>query len=155
MKHFTYKLMLAVFFFTAMTLQTATAKHVAKPHIYMFGFAASFNDTIVYFTDVQDVENAWVETRNGFLLGREMYSYQLRDFLKTQKQMPYRTCIVLYHKNRAKLEKKFLKLKRLYTQSRDKQQHFDVRYLEAGEFRFTPVDMSPDNESSQSSETKE
>jgi hypothetical protein len=155
MKHFTYKLMLAVLFFTAMTFQTATAKHVAKPHLYMFGLAASFNDTIVYFTDVQDVEKAWVETRNGFLLGRDMYSSQLRDYLKTQKQMPQRTCIVFYHKNRSKLEKKFLKMKRLYTQSRDKQQHFDVRFLETREFRFTPVDMSPNEESAQSSATKE
>ena len=32
--------------------------------VYMFGFAASFNDSTVYFTDVQQLEGAWCMRRS-------------------------------------------------------------------------------------------
>ena len=92
-----------------------SAKKTVVPRIYMFGFAASFNDTIVHFTSVQAVDSAWMDMKSKFLLGRDNYSYQLRDFLSEQEQMPNRTCIVVYGLKREKVEKKLLKLRHLYT----------------------------------------
>jgi len=120
---------------------TASAKKEVTPRMYMFGFAASFNDTIVHFTDIQAVDSVWTDSKTNFLLGRENYSYQLRDYLANQ-QMPHRTCIVVFNKDRKKLEKKFLKLRRLYTQPKKGQRHFDIRYIEAKDMKFHAVDMS-------------
>ena len=38
----------------AATATTVEAKHVKTSHMYMFGFAASFVDSTLYLTDVQD-----------------------------------------------------------------------------------------------------
>lgn len=118
-----------------------SAKKVQVPKMYIFGFAASFNDTIVHFTNVQELDSAWIENKGKFLQTRELYAYQLRDFLANKKQMPRRTCIVVAHKNRKKVEKKYLKFKRLYTQSKDHKEHYDVRYIEDQEFHFKTIDL--------------
>jgi len=120
---------------------TAPAKIIQVPRIYAFGFAASFNDTIVHFTDVHEIDNAWIDNKTNFLLGRENYSAQLRNYLSTSG-MPHRTCIIVSSQSRADVEKQYLKFKRKYTTSKDGLIHFDVRYLTPAEFRFTAVDMS-------------
>ena len=33
------------------------AQNVKVPHAYMFGFVASFNDSTVYFTNIQKVDS--------------------------------------------------------------------------------------------------
>ena len=123
-----------------MSLQTS-AKKVQVPKMYIFGFAASFNDTIVHFTNVQEIDSAWIEKKNDFLQTRELYSYQLRDFLANKKEMPRRTCIVYANKNRKKVEKKFLKFKKLYTQSKNQKLQYDLRYLEDKEFHFKAINL--------------
>ena len=133
---------MATLFLAMSTFGTTMAKEVMVPKMYMFAFAASFTDTIVYFTNVMEVDSVWVQSKSKFLIGRENYSRQFRDFLSEKKQMPHRTCIVVYHKNRKKLEKKYLKMKRLYTKSKDGLQHFDVRYLDYNEFAFKPIDIN-------------
>ena len=114
---------------------TISARKVTIPKMYIYGMAASFNDSIVYFTNVR------VEKGHKELDVRHLYSQQLRNYLMTQGQAN-RTCIVVAHKNRSKLEKKFLKMKKLYTQSKDGKIHFDVRYLNDQDFLFTTIDMS-------------
>jgi hypothetical protein len=40
-----------------MTVATAShAKQVLEPHVYMFGFSGSFTDSLIYMTDIQDVQ---------------------------------------------------------------------------------------------------
>ena len=126
-----------------------SAKKTVVPRIYMFGFAASFNDTIVHFTDVQAVDNAWMDTKSKFLLGRDNYTYQLREYLTEQQQLPNRTCIVIFGEKRDQVEKKLLKLRTLYTTPKNKkkkrnkaQSGFDVRYIDQNQFKFQTVDMS-------------
>jgi hypothetical protein len=128
------------------------AKNGVEPKMYMFGFAASFNDTIVHFTDVQEVDSAWMNNRNGFLLGREFYSGQLRDYLRNQQQMTARTCLIMFSKSRSKAEKKLVKLRKLYTNSKDGKKHFDVRYLSESDFHFKAVNMDPNNEENENDE---
>jgi hypothetical protein len=143
MKHLTYKLLAALVLATVLTNIPSSAKRMVTDKMYVFGFAASFNDTIVYFTDVQEVDSPWIETKYNFLLGRELYSMQLRDFLRNNKQLPFRTCVVIYDKNRTKAEKKYVKMKRHYGQMKDDGHPlYDIRFLEEGEFRFKSVDMS-------------
>ena len=73
---------------------SASAKNDAKT-AYIFGFASSFNDSTVYFTDVQKVDSAYFTRKSKFLVSRENYSYQLRDYLE-QQGAGKRTCIVMF-----------------------------------------------------------
>lgn len=127
---------------TGACLTTANARKQPVPHMYMFGLAASFTDTIVHFTAIQELDSVWIESKNDFLQERDSYSSQLREYLNQKQQMPHRTCIVFYSQKRAKLEKKFQKIMRLYTQSKDGLKHFDVRHIDPQQFHFTTIDLS-------------
>ena len=143
MKHRLYTLLTAMACMAVLGIATtASAKKVAVSKMYMFGFAASFTDSIVHFTNIQEVDSVWIESKNKFMLSREEFSYQLRDYLANQQQMPHRTCIVVYNQNKAKLEKKYAKMLKLYTNPKKGAQRFDVRRLEDGVFRFHAIDMS-------------
>jgi len=149
-------MMLAVLFIASAHSMSLTAKNITVPKMYMFGFAASFNDSIVHFTEIQTIDSVWIDQKTHFLAGRENYSYQLRDFLADKLQMPHRTCVVVYNQDRLKLEKEYLKMKRIYTTGKKKvkkkdqdkvQSHNDLRLLPSADFKFQLVDMSgPTNE---------
>lgn len=111
-----------------------TAKNKTVQKVYLYGFSASFRDSVVYFTDIQELENVSVAERTGFLYGRDSYSNQLRDYL-AEKGQPFRTCIVSFAYDRKQIEKKYLKLKSKYT----KKGSFDIRYLKTDEFKFNRV----------------
>ena len=107
----------------------------------MFGFAASFNDTIVHFTEIQPMDSAWFDNKSQLLLGRGQYSYMLRNYLDEQG-MPHRTCIVLYDKNLNKLQKRYVKMKKLYTGNKKHQTHNDIRTIMPSDFQFKPISRS-------------
>ena len=135
LKYILFSLLIAVAIPTEMQ-----AKRMKVPKMYMFGFSASFQDSIVYMTDVQEVEGAWYDTKTKFLMGRQHYSYQLKDFLANNMQRPNRVCVVMYALTRKEAEKKFIKLRKEYTiKAKGK---YDVRYLTTADFHFQPVDMS-------------
>jgi hypothetical protein len=144
----------AAFILASMLPATVSAKGVIKPKMYMFGFAASFNDTIVHFTDVQAVDSVWVNDKNGFLLGREHYSNMLREYLNNN-QMPNRTCIVIYDTSSSKLQKKYLKMKKLYVGNKKVKNRNDIRMIPVSDFRFSSVDMSSSVEEETAAPPKE
>ncbi|MBR4920704.1 MAG: hypothetical protein IKZ62_05245 [Prevotella sp.] len=116
------------------------AKRVMKPIMYMFGFSASFQDSIIYMTDVQEVKNVWYDSKDKFLLGREHYSSQMKNYLENSKQKFNRVCVVMFAETRKEAEKLFIKMRKEYTvKAKGK---YDVRYLTTDEFKFEPVDMS-------------
>lgn len=125
---------------TALSVTNLTAKTVTVPKMYMFGFAASFNDSIVHLTEIVEVEKAYIESKNNFLLERHNYSAQLRNYLANQQDMPGRTCVVVSDTKRSKLEKKYMKLKRLYTDKRNSKP-IDLRVISAADFRFNRVEI--------------
>ena len=141
-KYFT----IAAIVMAAMLSVKAPAKGVVTPKMYMFGFAASFNDTIVHFTDIQTVDSVWTDSKSDFLLGRQHYSSLLKNYL-TKEQMPYRTCIVFYDKNLNKLRKKYVKMRKLYSDSGKKgRNRNDIRDIASADFKFTTINMSADTE---------
>ena len=129
----------------------AMAKNVKVPHVYIFGFSASFQDSTVYMTEIQDLQGAWMDKKTKFLLGRDNYSYQLSNHFNEQGQ-PNRVCMVFFSTSKSKAEKKYLKMKKKYTAvpkqtNKSKKQGaetapYDLRYITLQEFRFEPVDMS-------------
>ena len=93
---------------------SANAKGYQPAKLYMFGFAASFNDSTVFFTDIQEV-NAYVKNdRNHFLADRSVYSYQLCSYLQTTGRSLHPTCVTMYATTRKEAEKKYARLKKKY-----------------------------------------
>lgn len=116
---------------------TAQAKDIQKT-IYVFGFAASFNDSTVYFTNIQQVDGAWVKDRTHFLVNRDDYSYQFRNFLNSIGEHN-RTCVTIYDDNQASLEKKLQKMKAKYTTSKKARGRYLVRNLDNSAFTYEAV----------------
>lgn len=139
---------LTKYLIAAALIMAATSPATAKKSkediekIYMFGFAASFNDTIVHFTEIQPLDSAWLAPKTKFLQGRDQYSQQLRRYL-TQQNKPYRTCVIFYDKKLERLQKKFLKMRKLYTSGKkEAQSNNDVRTIPAADFKFEIINMS-------------
>ncbi len=98
--------------------------------VYAFGLAASFNDTVVYCTEIQVLDSVRLD-RNGFLPMRELYSYQLKDFISYQLHKPDYTCMIYFSENRDKLLKEAGKLKKNYEKA-----EVNVQTIEAASFQF-------------------
>lgn len=126
---------IAVALMMATTL-TLSAKTEQKA-IYMFGLSASFNDSTVYFTPIQQVDSAYINPKSGFLTGRAEYSNQLRYYMRG-RGVANPTCVTFFSSDRKKIEKKYIKVKEKYTGKKAKKQYF-VRQLENTDFSFEAV----------------
>lgn len=102
--------------------------------VYMFGFSASFSDSLVYITDIQDVDSAIIEPKTEFLVNRSAYGNQLQFFLTEKMNRPNTTCVVFFHKKKDELQKKYNKILKRYKNSNQT----IVKTLSRDEFRFTP-----------------
>ena len=122
----------------AVTMLTigASAKIEKSDQMYMYGFSASFKDSVIYVTDIQNVRGAYIDTKTKFLVERDEYSRQLKDYLADKQQQPGRVCMVFFYTKKSKAEKQFLKLMKKY------QKGYEVRHLNATEFKFEAIDMS-------------
>lgn len=131
----------------------ATAKPVKMAHLYMFGFSASFQDSVVYMTDVQDVAGAWMDNKSKFLISRDNYSYQLKHYLEGIGEKN-RVCMVFFAKSKSKAERQYLKLRKQYLgQGKNKKKKkkngkgnapaiYDIKYISSQDFRFEPVEIA-------------
>ena len=99
------------------------AKKEDAKDIYILGVSMAFPDSVVYFTEIQCIEDVVLE--KGFLPNRHLYSYELKDYMSFAKGMPGRTSFVFFSDKRAKLEKKEQKIKKKLIEREEK----TVRYL--------------------------
>ena len=86
---------------------------------YLFGFVANFTDSVVYFTDIQEIDNVTILKKTKFLKDRD------------------RTCIVSFGLTRKEAEKKYVKMRNLYTEKNAGR--YDVRYLSENDFKFQAI----------------
>lgn len=106
-----------------------------KTPLFVYGFATSFNDSTVYFTEIQLMDGTWVDSKTGFLYSRENYSYQLRESLKA-RGLKNPTCVTVYGKTRKDVEKKYSSMKKRYAANG----RYNVQYLTANDFSFEPIE---------------
>ena len=107
-----------ILFAMALVLTMCSAFSLKKDHskpVYAFGISASFTDTVVYFTDIQILDSAKV-SKEGFLSHRELYSYQLKNYLEDNQLQQNSTCMIyfclLYTSDAAEATKILSKYKR-------------------------------------------
>ncbi len=133
--------MLAVAFGIALLCgtQDADAKNKMVPKVYAFGVSTSFNDSTVYITDIQELDSAWIDSKTGFLLNREDYSYQMNNYFDTLGEK-HRTCVIFCELKKKDLDSKFERIKKRYMGK----ENYNVKYLADKDFHFTVI--QPDTE---------
>ena len=110
--------------------------------VYLFGAAASFNDSIVYFTEIQIIDSAWIDDKGVLLVRRADYSNQLRDYLVGRGENN-RTCLVSFSLKEKDILKKYQKMKKMFSGSKKNPKKFDIREIDDDEFKFLAVSPDP------------
>ena len=128
------KLIAFVLFTMALCSMHVQGKDRCTP-IYIFGFSASFIDSVVYITEIQIIDSAWVESKTDFLVKRANYTNQLNNYL-ARKGMSTRTCFVTYATSEKDILKKMAKLRKKLNGSKKHPKHFDIRLIDEDEFKF-------------------
>ena len=125
------KSLLILFLAVTALCSTANAKGDKDEVVYMFGASISFSDSVVYFTEIMPVEGATLDEKTKFLLHRQYYAYELKDYMNFQENKPGRTSMIYFSTKRQKLVKTEAKLKKKLVE-KDKK---TVRYL-GDKFKF-------------------
>lgn len=89
------------------------AKEPKMKRLYMFGFAASFTDSVAYQTEIQRIDSAWID-EHKFLVDRSLYSLQLQYHLEGVEKKRNTTCTVFFNTNLRRLERKWRRVHRRY-----------------------------------------
>ena len=104
-------------------------KNVESVPVYIWGVSMSFSDSTVYFTEIQELDS--VVLVNDALPHLQYYSYELKDYMSFEENMPGRISVIYFNEKRSKLEKKELKVKKHLIEKEGK----IVRYL-GDKFKF-------------------
>ena len=124
-----------ILFAIALVFTMCSAFSLKKDHskpVYAFGISASFTDTVVYFTEIQILDSVSL-SKEGFLAHRELYSYQLKNYLEDNLLQQNSTCMIYFSENKKKLEKEATKILNKYK----KNNRMTVSRIDSDKFRFT------------------
>ena len=103
-----------------------------KKTIYMFGLSCDYNDSIMYITEIQKIEPAYIESKTGFLYDRTIYAQQLQIFIEEALGKPQTTCVVFFGYDAKKVEKKQA---RVIRKAKGKEK-LEIMPLVPGAFKF-------------------
>lgn len=94
-------------------------KNDEPKRIYLYGVSIDFNDSTVYITDMQHLDDI-VVNKDGSLLNYANYSLQLKLYLEGTLGETNQTCAVIYSDDKKKLEKRFVKMRKKYQADKSK-----------------------------------
>ncbi len=117
-------------------LVSSAFKSKSNDKVYIAGVAASFSDSIVYFTEVQVVDSVVLD-KNGFLPGRSQYSAQLKSYIEDHESLPNRVPIIYFSDKKEKLDKQMKKIKDKYIKGKKSY----IRELKSDVFKFTKASV--------------
>ncbi len=104
----------------------------ADKSVYAFGVAASFLDTLVYYTDVQVLDSVKLNSQ-GVLPHQELYSFQLKNYVEGAYNKQNRTCMIYYKESKKKIDKEMTKVLAKYKKSKSN----SLIHIDPKEFKFT------------------
>lgn len=107
-----------LFIFFALCLSVAVQAKTSKVEtttLYMYALSTSFKDSVVYMTDIQKVDGAYLLPK-GFLGGMTEYVSQLNSHFAAKGFVDgtKRTNVVFFKTTRQKAEKAYMKLRKRY-----------------------------------------
>lgn len=124
-----------LFVLLGVALSAHAEKKPKMQTVYVFGFSASFTDSVAFLTDVMRLDSA-VILPNGFLADRSLYSLQLENFVLENYRVQNSTNAVFFSTNKKTMDKKYNKVNHMYQRS----ENLALIFVGEDEFRFTPVD---------------
>lgn len=108
----------------------AKGKKKNKP-VYAFGLSVAFTDSIAYYTSIQKLDSVVLDA-DKMLPGRDQYSYQLKDYLESGKNLKDRTCIIYFNENPKKLVKEYNRVLNI-----QKKKNIILKEIPSAEFKYT------------------
>lgn len=130
---------LAALLFTVCTAFSFPFFKTPSNKVYGFGVAASFKDTVVYITEIQELDSAVIDSK-GFLKGRPAYSLQLKTFMEESMKQEHQTCMIFFDRDIAKLKKAEEKLRKVYK----KDKSVVIENIASAKFHFTKPEITED-----------
>lgn len=109
------------------------ASYAQKP-IYGFAYTTSLKDSVVYLSALQTIPEAQVG-KYDFLNFRADYGKQFSTYIQQSYGLPYVTTVVYFDKSRSKLEKRYLRVRRV-AKYEQRKQIVEVNY---SDFKFGPI----------------
>lgn len=82
--------------------------------VYIFGVSRQLTDSVVYVTNISEVDSIDLEKKTHFLPYRSEFSLQLKVYMEGTLRLTRQTTCVFYSTNRKKLSKKLYKIKKRY-----------------------------------------
>ena len=116
----------------------ASAKGVGSTSVYIFGMSFSFNDSTVYFTEIQKIDSAWLVGKGKMLEGRSTYAAQLKNYFSSQG-LANQTCVIYFARSEKAILKKFTKVRDRYINPKRRKVQYESRSVLHDSFRFEPV----------------
>lgn len=127
-------MILALFMQTADGFAQKPEKMMKAVEAYIYGVVFDLKDSVVYFTEVKPLENAWYNKANNFLYARSEYSIQLRDYA-TKIGVKDPTAFVSFEYKRNKIEKKYLRMR-----TKMQKDGYLIKYISAPDFVFRTIE---------------
>lgn len=134
MKHRTIVILLSL----VCALAAGAAKEPKMKPIYIFGFAASFTDSVACQTEIQRLDSAWIDS-HGFLVDRSLYSLQLQMHMEQEEELSNTVSSVFFSTSERKMQRLWAKLRRKYEAA----QNLNYHVTPADKFRFTAEEYRP------------
>lgn len=106
--------------------------------VYVFGCSFEFGDSVLYITDVNEVDSVMLFKKTKFLPYRSDFSQQFKENLEHGvKHLQNQTSSVFYSDNKTKLEKTYNSLIKKYLKKRE----MSIVRIREDEFKFVhPLD---------------
>lgn len=133
MKKFTKTMLLAML---ALIFSATGAKAEDYPtKIYAYGVCSTIGDSILYITEIHEVDSAWINRKTKFLYSRDNYSAQLREYMDQVEGITRPTCSITFALDRKHIDKKMAKLRKRYA----KKGNYIIKEVSASDFTFTAI----------------
>ena len=105
--------------------------------MYIFGVCQQLTDSVVYITNINEVDSIDLEKKTKFLPFRSEFSLQLKEYMEGRLEKKHQTSCVFYSASRKKLSKKFYKIKKRFLDNT----YTRVVMLDSDRFKFRhPMD---------------
>lgn len=126
----------------AITFVVFSGVHAGKKKdtpVYLFGYGVALLDSTVYMSAVMPLDSAEIDSKTHILNSIVRYSNQFQSYVEAL-YVPHVATAIFYHKNKAKLEKKYLKLRRRANEDKS----LKLVEIPANEFKFVWVPYAPE-----------
>ena len=107
---------------------------VQQTPVYMVGVCMSLLDSNIFITDMHRVEDVTIAKKTHFLMDRQLYSLQLKQYLESKYEGGPYVPVVYFGTNRKKMERKYLSLHKRYVQGKELRMYL----IDQSQFRFKP-----------------